>query len=274
MRTIATQLGLFLCLALALKFSPGCATTDTRVTTLEQPAPLTQFGVDVENPYGGVRIEVTDRVDEVRITERLLTAPFASDATRAAMKQKIELIAERIENAPGFETLRVRVVALEPMKMEEGIDIVIRLRRCSGVRVRNSAGDVQLVGVDGAMQVETDGGDIEVRRDEPVRAPVALIATSGDVWLQTPGGDQGRVELVSDSGEAIFTSVKEPLHDMSSTGSHVRGVLGQGTNPITLRSDGGDVRYMIIDNPMTYTRALTGNRRLATPEKYRDEPGG
>jgi len=252
----------------------GCATSDARVTTLTAPAPLTDLGLDIENPYGSVRVEVTDRVDHICLTETLLTPAFSTDEFRAAQQERIELVTERIENAPGLETLRVRVVALEPMPAGEGVNVTIRLPRCEGVRVRNTAGDAVLLGVTGAIHVETIDGDIEVRCADPLRWPVALIADRGDVYLQSPGGDEGRIELVSNSGDAVFTSTLEPLAGMSATRNQVVGVLGGGSNPITLRSDTGNVRMMVVENPMDYSRWKTGNRRIASPERYQDEAGG
>lgn len=276
MQTATTRLGALTMLLIAFLVAGlgGCATGDARITNFPSPAPLTELGIDIENPFGSVRVEVTDEVDHICVTETLLTAAFSTKATRQSLRDRIMLDAERIENGPGFETLRLRVVALEPVVMEEGVNLLVRLPRCSGIRVRNSAGDAVLLGVTGAIHVETSDGDIEVRCDEPVRSPVALIADSGDVHLQTPGGDEGRVELVSNSGEAVFTSVYEPMHGMNATRHWVRGTLGAGVNPITLRSDTGDVRMMLIENPMAYSRWKTGNRRMATPEKYRDEMGG
>jgi len=271
-----TRFGFLLALGAAMLVSTlgGCATSDARVTNLDNPAPLTELGIDAENPFGSVRIEVTDAVNRIRVTETLLTPAFATKELRQSLADRVTLDVERIESAPGMETLRLRVVALEPLLSEEGVNLIVRLPRCSGVRVRNSAGDAVLVGVEGAIHVETEGGDIEVRCAEPLRWPVALIADRGDISLQTPGGDEGRVELVSNSGEAVFTSTLEPLHGMNATRHQVRGTLGDGVNPITLRSDTGDVRMMVIDNAMDYTRWKTGNRRMATPEKYTGDVDG
>jgi hypothetical protein len=252
----------------------GCATSDARTTRLPAPASLTDLGLDVENPYGSVRVEVDDGADRITVTESLLTAPFASGDMRDSLKGRVRVETTRFASGHGLETLRVRVVALEPLKSEEGVNVTIRLPRCEGVRVRNAAGDAALVGVRGAIQVETSDGDIEVRCAEPVRSPVALIADSGDVHLQAPGGNEGRIELFSNTGEAVFTSTLEPLVGMSATRHQVVGVLGGGSSPITLRSDTGDVRMMIVENAMTYTRWKTGNRRLATPEKYGEGSGG
>lgn len=251
----------------------GCATSDARTTSLPAPAALTDLGLDVENPFGSVRVEVDADADRITVTESLLTAPFASGDMRDSLKGRVQVVTTRFASGQGLETLRVRVVALEPLQAEEGVNVTIRLPRCEGVRVRNAAGDAVLVGVRGAIQVETSDGDIEVRCDEPVRSPVALIADSGNVHLQAPGGNEGRIELFSNSGEAVFTSTLEPLVGMNATRHQVVGVLGGGASPITLRSDTGDVRMMVIENPMAYTRWKTGNRRLATPEKYGESDG-
>jgi len=265
-----------LMIAALLAFSPlaGCATSDSRVTTLPGPGPLTVLALDIENPYGGVRVEVSDKSDHVCMTESLLTAAFSTDELREDFQQRMTLETERVEGAPGHETIRVRVVALEPIKTKEGVNLTIKLPSCEGIRVRNTAGSAVLVGVTGAIHVETIDGDIEVRCDEPVRSPVALIADSGDVYLQAPGGDEGRVELVSNTGKAVFTSTLEPLVGLTATTNQVRGTLGGGVYPITLRSDSGDVRMMVIEDPLGYTRLNSGNQRMASPEKYKGEEAG
>ena len=194
-------------LAMPMLMLGGCATHDSRITTLAAPMQLTDLGLDVENPFGGVRVEVDQDFDHICMTESLLTPAFATDELREAFQGRVTLSTERVEAAPGMETLRVRVVALEPMQTEEGVNLTIRLPRCDGIRVRNTAGSAELVGVTGAIHVETIDGDIEVRCDEPVRAPVALIADSGNVYLQSPGGDEGRVELMFNNGDATFESM-------------------------------------------------------------------
>ncbi|MCB9838245.1 MAG: hypothetical protein H6813_02810 [Phycisphaeraceae bacterium] len=251
----------------------GCATRDHRVTTMPAPAPLTELGLDIDNPYGSVKVEVTGEVDHICMTETLLTPAFATDELRESLRKRLELSTQRVQSAPDRETLRVRVVALEPLKAEEGVNLTVRLPSCEGIRVRNTAGDALLIGVSGAIQVETIDGDIEVRCDEPVRSPVALIADSGNVYLQTPGGDEGRIELFSNSGDAVFTSTLEPLVGLRATRNQVLGVLNNGANPVTLRSDTGSVRMLVIENPMTLTRWKTGNRRIASPEKYGETDG-
>lgn len=261
-------------LAMPVLMLGGCATHDSRITTLAAPMQLTDLGLDIENPYGGVRVVVDEDFDHICMTESLLTPAFATDELREAFQGRVTLSTERVEAAPGMETLRVRVVALEPMRAEEGVNLTIRLPRCDGIRVRNTAGSAELVGVTGAIHVETTDGDIEVRCDEPVRAPVALIADSGNVYLQSPGGDEGRVELVSNTGKAVFTSTLEPLRGMSATTNQVRGVLSGGVHPITLRSDSGNVRMMVIEDPMGYTRVKSGNQRIASPERYQGEELG
>lgn len=270
-----TRFGILLTLTIALLafLLGGCATSDSRITALDNPSALTELGLDVSNPYGSVRVEITDRVDHICVAEELLTPAFATEELRESLGERIQLHVDRSESMPGFETLRLTVLALEPLNTEEGVNLTIRLPRCSGIRVRNAAGDAILLGATGAIHVETIDGDIEVRCSEPLQWPVALIADTGNVYLQTPGGVEGRVELVSNSGEAVFTSTLEPLHGMAATRHFVRGSFDNGANPITCRSDTGNVRMMVIENPMGYTRWKTGNRRIASPEKYSGDEG-
>lgn len=233
----------------------GCgAVTSQRleVALPTEPAPL---AVDVSNPRGSVEIRVDARVESPRIVADVQWARGVED-DRARKLAKSITIESSVEQGPGGAVLRVRARDEVKDLPKHWANLRIVLPRVDGVRVVSSGGDVILAGVSGAVQVENGDGAIELRTDKPVTAPVALIATRGNVYFQAPVGSRGVFDMQTGAGEAAFVSRSVLLRDMRATRSSIMGVLAAGDNPITLRSDRGDVRAWVIEKPMALVRAF------------------
>lgn len=261
-----SRLALAVCPAAALALvalAPlaGCATVDERQTRLYAPTAVRGLAVDVEHDMGAVEIRIDPRLERAVVTEELRTEFLASDEQREAMQKNVHVQADVIDEGEGFGTLRIRSTSEEPLASGRRVNLRITMPRCDGVRVRAHNGDVILVGVSGALQVEAQR-DIEVRTNQPLTAPVALLTQRGDVYLQMPEGSAGRIEAQSAEGQALFRSELVLLDGYYARPNLVRGVLAEGVNPMVARSDTGNVRVIVMDDPESLVRWRAGQRGL------------
>ncbi|MFN0132196.1 MAG: hypothetical protein ACKVW3_06650 [Phycisphaerales bacterium] len=244
-------------LATVLVVVGGCARTrsfDVPVLGERLPAELTT-AVEVINWNGSVRVEADKR----------LAAPDVSATiyrqSRKGPKGKDLNIAATIRAIASYDDgRRVLRVTGSPASPERENDVslvlTIRVPRSEGVTVRNAGGDVELVGVGGAIDVENGsgglrGGDIVVRTGAAITSPVSLTSPQGLVHFQAGPGSSGTFDISSDSGPAEFVSKVGAVRGARPVPGHFRAVLNEGTNPVVLRAGTGTARAWIIANAGT-----------------------
>lgn len=233
----------------------GCGVAQTREIRTDAPLPEAPLAVDVVNLRGSV---------EIRVNERL-TAPQAQAVVRWARgveeSQARELaesvhVETTLDESPGGAVLRVRVRDNAADLPEHWVDVRLALPRLDGARVVNRDGDVVLVNVAGAVQVENENGAVEVRTDRPLTAPVMLSTVGGNIYLQAPPGSRGALDLLAVEGKVGFVSDRVQLENMLARPDRVTGQLAGGANPIVLRVRDGDARVWIIDEPTRLVRLI------------------
>jgi len=232
----------------------ACGTTQVDRFTVDVPPGASYLGMDVRNELGGVEIRVDPTAERIRV-ETVKHVP------RTVAKEQRAAVLERIDVYPDLEAPPSRrgVVHLTvegrngEAPGERSADLFVVTPRCDGVRVQ-AAGDVLLVGVGGAIEVENERGAVDVRTARPVAEPVALITGAGNVYLQIPPESVAEFDLQAPQGRARFRSMLAPLVAATYTPHRVIGVLNDGDNPVLLRSGDGDVAVIVIENPEALVR--------------------
>jgi len=206
--------------------------------------------VHVENWAGNVRVNVDETLTEPRVDATLHGVPGSVVSQSEGVRPVLWIGAEVIEQ-DGHSILRILSQKEPGADRHAATDLVIALPRCQGTLIRNGGGDVTLVGVSGAVQVENGlesgrGGRIELRTDAPIAEPILLANATGDIHFQVSpaaagqidaGTSDGRVRLVVRAG-----SIRNVIHDPS----HWSGTLNGGTNPVTLRTRSGNIRLVVM----------------------------
>lgn len=232
----------------------GCAAVTSERLEVEAPANITVIAVDVANQKGAVEVRVDPRIDGPRVNAKIRWANGVKEKQARTLAQSVH-IETTIDTAGPRAVLRVRSTDdVDAELPDHWVNLKITLPRVDGVRVFTTGGDIVLVGVTGAIQVENGDGAIELRTNTPVKAPVALITKKGSVYFQAPVGSHGSLDMQTNHGQATFVSKSVVLADMLATPTTISGVLARGDNPITLRSGAGDVRAWIIDDPIALVR--------------------
>ena len=235
--------------------------------TGEPVTPGRLTALDIENPWGDVEVYVDpDKYETAHIKfeydERWL---LYAKGMKWRVPQPWFTAEHVVGDKPQTSVLRVRSTGVIPDGLDERptVDLKIYTPVADGVRVVNAGGNVDLVGVRGALTVLSGdtakpGGRIEVRAAEAVQDPVALVSTSGHVTLVAPPRSRGVVDIEGEPGRgrAVFNGKYGVVRDVEPRSHSWNGVLNGGTNPIILRTEHGHARLHLVPAPIRYTTGI------------------
>jgi len=160
--------------------------------------------------------------------------------------------------AGGVVTINSNLIASSPDSAF--LDLRVRTPRCDGIRVENDGGPIVMIGVGGAITAHNGGtigrgGRIELRTNQPVRDPVALVTTRGRVSAVLDPEGRGTIEIDTERGEAEFGTIYGTVTNVRPGIGRYHGVWNGGANPTAARSGDGDCHIQIKPNAEKYSVA-------------------
>ena len=211
--------------------------------------------VEVDNFNGSVHVYADPNVTEAKVSAKV--RPTSKDAPKVGELERAVEVKATASIAGSERLLRVTGRAADDPAKDVAIDLFIRVPKITATRVRNAGGPVELVRVGGTVKVENGvggrpGGDVQLRTGEAMTEPSTMTTTSGKVLWQVGPGSTGKFDLVSESGQAIFTCRLGEVSEVVPDYTHYRGTLNSGQNTIALRSGAGSVEALVIENAGTY----------------------
>jgi hypothetical protein len=254
-------LALMLGLALSALLLGGCSGTQAHSYSLTMPEGLVRLAVDVENYRGHVEVIADDNARNVTVDGWIW---LSADALKAGGEEpytltNVEARIERSPDAPNSGVLRVRTSSEHSEFHDHHVRLVIRAPRVDGLRIVNRDGYVEVVEARGAVEIENASGGIQFRSSSPMVDPVQVLATDTNIWYQVPAGSTGDVVLETLEGRAVYkntlTESDQTYTTMSqdgADGSVIRTVLAGGTNPVNIRTNRGDIRLLVMEDPVGY----------------------
>lgn len=241
----------------------GCSGSQAHSYTLNMPAGLQQLAVDVENYRGHVEVISDSRARAITVDGWVW---LSADAIQAGGDEPyalttIDAFVERSPDAPGMGVLRVRTSTEHSRFHDHHVRLVIRAPRVDGLRIINQEGYVQVVDAGGAIEIENTSGGVQFRSSRPMTDSVQVRVTDTNVWYQVPAGSMGSVVLETLEGRAIYRDdlsgsegTYTTMSQEGNRGTVIRTTLAGGTNPVDIRSNRGDVRLLIMEDPVGYKR--------------------
>lgn len=254
-------LALMLTLSLGALLLGGCSGTQAHTYSLTMPEGLVRLAVDVENYRGHVEVIADDNARNVTVDGWIW---LGADAIKAGGDEpytltNVEARIERSPDAPNSGVLRVRTSTEHSEFHDHHVRLVIRSPRVDGLRIINRDGFVEVVEARGAIEIENASGGVQFRSSSPMLDPVQVLATDTNIWYQVPAGSTGDVVLETLEGRAVYkndlTDSDRTYTTMSQDGTNgavIRTVLANGTNPVNIRTNRGDVRLLIMEDPVAY----------------------
>ena len=221
--------------------------------------------VVIDNPYGKVKVyakpaheqaHITFRVQqERRLRWRAARQGFEFDPVG-------EYFTATHTHTGELSTLTVSPTDLSVEGYRPPIDLTVEIPQCDGIEVRNAGGKVVIVGVEGAIHVESGdsvvaGGPIEIRTEREQLEEIYAMSNGGHVTLVTGPQSAGTVELVAPRGKTSFSSRYGIVDDSMPSKGHWTGVWNNGTNSIYLESQDGDASVLVVENPVMYSSGKT-----------------
>lgn len=264
-RTLMPSRLLLLALGLSLigLLLGGCSGTQTHTYSLTMPEGVVRMGVDIENYRGHVEVIADDSARNITVDGWIWLGAEALEAggEEPYALTRIDAVIDRSPDAPGSAVLRIRTDTEHSEFQEHHVRLIVRSPRIDGLRIVNRDGYIEVVNASGAIDIENHTGGVQFRSSKPMLDAVRVLTTDTNVWFQVPAGSRGDVELETLEGRAVY---KNALTDSDQTyttrsqdgtdGSVIRTVLDGGDNPVNIRTNRGDVRLLIMEDPVAYKR--------------------
>lgn len=252
-------LALLALFALAALFAPGCAmaTSEGRFD-VPGAASYRLLAVDIENYRGSVEVRVDPRLSEAQVEGYVYGAAFTGDEEAdAEVARSVTLDSFIEETAPGIGTLRVRTTTPDTNPLH-AVALRVYVPRCDGVRVVNRGGLVEIVGTDGPVEIDNHSGDVEFRTNQPMVHDASVLVVDGTVYFQVPPGSTGFVDLETLEGKSIVKNRDGDALSTYTTQEIIQTRIGVGDNAITMRTNYGDLRLWVMEDPESLTRVFRG----------------
>ncbi len=253
-RFVARTILLGLAAVVAVSALGGCKAPKSKRIAIAGPAVAAgaAVGLDVQNQNGGVKVVVTSWRPEPVVVARTRTGGRVAIEGENAQAW---IAAESVDQ-DGRSVLRVLASPAEG-GAGEPVDLVIFVPRCDGLTVRNAGGPVEVVGVAGAVDVESGGagmpgGWIRVRSDRPVTAPVRLITDEGTIVCVVTPDSAGKISMNAPHGSAKIFAPETVLLGAQVSQTAISATLNGGSNDIVLHTANGDAQLIVREKPESY----------------------
>ena len=238
-----------LVLAAAFLLMGGCghAVFGTRMP-LELSGPVS---VDVVTFAGKVTITSTgDAPGEpyVYVRPRATHSIHRMGDAKASLKD-IDWSVETVEEN-GRTVIRVRATTLYPESGMQRLHVTVSVPDIDGINVSTRLGAVDVRDVQGPINIDTTRGDVDIVTNRPIHGPVTVTTTDGDITFRAPPGTKGRLDAFTADGRVVCSVRDEKLRVHGRSGDRtMQGVINDGEEPLTFRTNDGTIRIVVKKNP-------------------------
>jgi hypothetical protein len=206
--------------------------------------------IDVESFGGDVIVEADARLRQATVGVVLeATHGYKRSGEAKASLAQIEHSAELVPGDMG-PVLRVRTATTHAEPYFQRAHVRIDLPHADGVRVRTRWGRVELVDVEGTLDVETSEEDVRVMTHLALVRPVTILNRQGSIDYRVRGESSGAFDCRAIRGNVDARVVYGRFVVRSGTdGSTLLATLNGGTNPVVLRTVDGHIRIAVVADP-------------------------
>ncbi|GAB4520374.1 MAG: hypothetical protein Tsb0013_24010 [Phycisphaerales bacterium] len=229
--------------------------SQAQLHTPDDPTALVAF--DIENFRGSVELRVDPARADIEVQAHAHGAWFRDDPEAESEALRAITLEADLEETDGRAVMRIRTDSSRAQNDHE-VALIVYTPRCDGARVRNFGGLVELIGTAGTIDIENIEGHVEVRTNQPLTQDATVLVTDGTVYFQIPPGSTGAFDLETLEGTARFKNRVGDATNTYSTQTLVQTILEEPTNAVTLRTNRGDLRVIVMDDPESLTRVVRG----------------
>lgn len=232
----------------------GCTISRTEEHRFDIAPTTGLLAVDVENFRGKVELRADQRAEQAVVRATVHASRGMGDQAQAALDETH--VSADLEEEGARAVLRVRTASPRENTGDHWVNLVLRVPRCQGVRIDNRGGLVMVVGASGGTAITNRLGAVEYRTDQPMTDPVTITTTDGDVYYQIPAESSGQFDLQTLDGKVWYRDrVQGTDRAYVVPGGH-QSRLNEGTNPIALRTNRGNINIWVDKDPVAITRIV------------------
>ncbi|MGP1346707.1 MAG: hypothetical protein ACTS3F_08585 [Phycisphaerales bacterium] len=257
-----------LLLGIALAFATGCTTARTQQDrfTLQLPPNTAALALDIENFNGSISVRADSEAQDTLNIESLKFVDKAADRDASESTLSAITVAAEIESDGPLAVLRVRSISTAADDApDHGTNLTIHMPRADGVRIHNSGGHVSIIDAGGTVDINNVGGSIEFATTRRMTESVTLITHNGEVYYQVPLTSTGDFDMLTLEGRTTVKDRGTVIENTYAGPGTLQFVLNDGDNPVVMRSNRGNVRVWVMDNPTEMTRTVLRDKPI-----YRD----
>jgi hypothetical protein len=218
----------------------------------EEPVTLPLAGpvaVDVESFGGCIGITADDSLREATVTvrrEARLGFIRKKEAKRSLDEIGVDIEVAATASGPRLE-IRAWTDYAEPRFQRAHLQVT--LPGVNGLTVRNGVGNVEAIGIEGTVHIETTGGDVRVMTKRPMRQAVTVVNREGDIDYRIRGESTGAFDCRTVGGLVLYRALQGRFIVEGATADTLRATLNRGENPVQLLTTGGNVRVAVVADP-------------------------
>lgn len=211
-----------------------------------------EIDLQVESFGGSIRIEAVEGMvgTTVEPVRRAQLGHFRRDEAIDSL-ELVDYVVEVADGEMGRAVLAISTSTQHPEPHFQGVDFYIRTGELGRVDVRTDRGRVWVKNNQEGVDIQTTRGDIRVVSDHPMNDAMVMVTSEGDIDYRAAAGSTGFYDLETMGGEVYqrFTKARVVALGVENGPSTFFGEVGDGDNPVVLRTTFGDIRVAVVEQP-------------------------
>ncbi len=206
--------------------------------------------IDVDSFNGDVIVQADPALSMGKVT--IVRESVHGYGREKEGSSSLDDITYSVEVVPGDlgQALQIRTHTTNAEPHYQRAHVYIKLPEVEGVKIHTTNGRVWVRNIRGSVDITTSENDVRLMTNQPMSRPVIIINRNGDIDFRVRGESQGKIDAQTVGGDAIgFARYGKLVVQSPSTKDVFKGVLNDGTNPITLRTVNGDINVAVVNNP-------------------------
>lgn len=208
--------------------------------------------LDVDSFAGNVRIDAVPGMTgtTIEVVRRAYHGHFRRDDAEDsldALDYRVELDKGELDR----ETLVISSSTTAPESHFQGVDFYIRTAEVGRINIRSTRGRVWVKNNQGGVDIETTYGDVRVVSDFAMDESMTMVTKDASIDYRAAPDSTGEYDLRSVGGRVYqrFTDARVTATSIENGPAVFVGRIGDGDNPVILRTTYGDIRVAVVDNP-------------------------
>jgi DUF4097 and DUF4098 domain-containing protein YvlB len=211
------------------------------------------IAIDIESFNGDVTVQTNPSASTATVKiQREGTHGFSRSKEAKASLGDIQY---SVEMAPPGEggidpVLTIRTWTTHSEPHFQRAHVTIEAPAVDGIHVHTHRGDVEAHGIEGAVDITTDAGDVRLTTRLPMTKAISIVNREGDIDYRVRGESTGSFDCRSIHGKVDMRARHGRVRIMPGRDARAMlATLNEGENSVQMRTVDGDIRVAIVSDP-------------------------